>query len=185
MPFIELPQGFQGFADKGCVWHMLMCLTHERRARKNGGVLGVHSMEEFLAKQHQQFHEKLKKLCGNRVEFDKHFIVDWQHIDRKADKEQVRANLGSEQLASVIKFGTLCVEDCERFDMHSKIAIDGKFLNFQWLEYPSMETKILDSVVVRVVVREGKRNVHVVVTAYDLREENIKGQPNEVSYEIW
>ena len=142
-------------------------------------------MADFVAKQHQEYHERLKKLCVARITFDKRFDVDWQHIDLKADKEQIRANIGSEQLASVIRDGTLCLDECEHHGVMSKIAIDGKFTNFPWVEWPSMTEQVKESVVIRVVVREGKRSINVVVTAYDLREENIQGHPNEVNYEIW
>lgn len=142
-------------------------------------------MADINTKQYQKFHQSLKPLCQSRVSFEKRFVVDWQHIDRKAVKEQIRANIGSEQLASVIRDGTLHLELCESLGVHSKVVIDGKFIDFPWMEWPSMEVRTMESVVIRVVVREGKKGIHLVITAFDLFEKNIVGQPNEVSYEIW
>ncbi len=70
-----------------------------------------------------------------------------------------------EQFASVIRDGSFQLELCESFDLHSKIVVDGKFLDFEW---PSMESKTKESVVLRVVVREGKKGIHLVMTAFDL-----------------
>ena len=135
---------------------------------------------------YMKYHEELKSFCINQVIFETKFIVDFYHIDRKANSEQIRANLGKEQLASIILNGSLNYEDSKiKASGRCEIAIEGCFRDFPWLVLPTLTVEIKEQVYIRVVVREGKRGINVIVTAYDLWEQHINQKVNEVEYEIW
>jgi hypothetical protein len=175
-----------------------MCVTHtyaldtyygllQSNEKTEGDTLGVVVMADFVNKQHTLFHETLEVLCANRPDFESNFKVDWQHIDRKADKEKIRANLGTEQLASVIKNGSLNLAECKRIKgSRCEIAVEGHFKNFPWFDVDTNMENVVAVLYVRVIVRERLRRApHIVVTAYNLWTSKVNPCVNEVSYEIW
>ena len=149
-----------------------------------GNVLEI---KGFLEKRHLEFHEKIKEMCVNRQRFKGGFKVNYSHIDKKSGVEFVRANLGDEQLASVIRGGQLNFEECQAKGSNCcEVAIEACMLNLQCVDFSKSEDKAitLPKVWLRVVVRE-KRKLHVVVTAYELHEDKINLQVPEVESEIW
>ena len=89
----------------------------------------------FLEKKHLEFHEKIKEICVNRQRFKGGFKVNYSHIDKKSGVEFVRANLGDEQLASVIRGGQLNFEECQAKGSNcSEVAIEACMLIFSvWI----------------------------------------------------
>jgi hypothetical protein len=144
-------------------------------------------MADFTTMRYRRFHQTIAGLCVDRKTFEAAIKVDWLHIDEKADKEQIRANLGSEQLASVLKNGSLNVAQCRNISgSRVEIAVEGCFKAFPWLDWTTMEVNSSNDVYVRVVIREKRgAGLHIIVTAYDLWTHKINAAVNEVPYEIW
>ena len=147
-------------------------------------------MEEFKNKKYLEFHNEIKPFCENWGKFEQKFSVDWGHIDKKADVEFIRANLGAEQLAGLILDGDVNTHNCEYVGSKRKIAIEGKITGKDdWVRVIDKEKGIfeevgIDCVYLRVIVREGNR-VHAIITAYDLKPENINKNVSEVKYYVW
>lgn len=137
-------------------------------------------INEFLEKRFEAFHEKIKGLCSKAS-----FMVDYKHIDKKSDSEPFRLNLGDEQFASIIQDGEINYEQSKSIGTRLEIALEGKFLNFEMMLSNLDNIEIRDEVFVRVIIREGKRKKHIIITAYDLHAHNINPKVKEVSYEIW
>ncbi len=146
-------------------------------------------MESNLEKCFDDFHEEIKRHCSNRVVFRKHFRVDYQHIDRKSDSEEFRLNLGDETLAAIIRGGTLNYDQSTKQGNRITLALEAKLINFEWMTLGDIENqkppRIEEEVYVRAVVRNGKRGITVIVTAYDLFKNNINHSVKEVNHEIW
>jgi hypothetical protein len=149
-------------------------------------------MSDFTKRRLKEFHEALKPCCRTQKRFHESIRVDRNHIAKSAEKDpnMIRLSIGDEQIAAVIATGQLNEGQSRMNGTLPEVAVEGKFRDFPWTELDTTGgDKTVDHIeplmVVRVVVREGKRK-HIAVTAYQPWREDINPDHlPEVTYDFW
>ena len=133
-----------------------------------------------------KFSNRLRGYCATRSGFRKHMIVNLQHLSAKASSGQaIRLSLSNnETIVSIIVRGILN-EQKSQLGQKLEAAFDAVLKDFEVIDYMQSKVTTIPQLTVRVVVREGKRNMVVTVYPDDGSGGFDLNITPEITYDIW
>ena len=172
-------------SDRHVVIIATLCQYSHRGDQGLKELVKTTSDKEFREVRLEKFHETLRQLARTKLSFNKSVEVDVGHIVRRgSESDAFRWALSNEIIAAIVLKGKLNLGKCNGVSP-LELAIEGKLLNFKWIDAKAVCERTEAVACIRVVIRERKPK-HYVVTAY--RDLEGKIDPNdtpEVDHEVW
>jgi len=143
----------------------------------------VISPASFSKLRFEAFWKKCKEHCKSKKSFFKKFEIDQRHITEAGLlKNHRRLSLNANDYAAIVEQGELIYERC-RDSTPIEIAVEGKILDFEWIDFNTMSQNKDPFVEVRVIIRESSPKFFI-VTVYVLDALTDNGRP-EVKRNEW
>lgn len=150
------------------------------------GLMPGTRMAVLNQKRLEKFHRDLRQFCRKRSVFKTNIQVDMRHISSRAAEtgHQIRRSITNEHIAAVILDGRINLGSCkEKSPM--ELVLEGKFLDFPYVDRDTAREETIDCVCVKVVIREkSKGKKHLVVTVYP-DDSLVQDLIPEVNFDIW
>lgn len=140
-------------------------------------------LRRFVKRRFEKFHQKCIECCDSKNRFYRHFEIDSYHITAQGLKKDIkRLSITAEDTAALIQQGSLNLDHCEE-KPKLRIAIEGNFEEFEWLNIGNGAMQIEPMQEVRVIVEERKPK-SLVVTVYTIRPP-LQYKVPIVNREVW
>ncbi len=137
---------------------------------------------EIDSKRVEKIVRQLRENAKSRAAFRQHYQVDKGHILWRGaeSSNEIRFQITNQHFASVI-VGRLVNKDRSFANQRVEVVFEGVFKAFTVVV--NMREELKENVLIRVVVAHREKSKHLVVTAYDLKDEDIALYP-KVEY-VW
>ena len=137
---------------------------------------------EMDSKRIEKIVRQLRENAKSRSAFRQHYQVDKGHIFWRGaeSSNEIRFQITNQHIASVI-VGGLYNKDRSFINPRIEVVFEGVLKAFVLVV--NMREEVRENVLIRVVVAHREKGKHLVVTAYDLKEEDVALYP-KVQY-VW